>query len=108
MKSYWKRAQFFLAVGLLFLFSCLGLAQNIPVSENPNMTEIFREGLIIFGWVSIWKPIEVILFDWYQPYEDLKYYKKLKKTEIDIYFESSDSQTTVSAKDIYSGHQVRL
>lgn len=48
MKSYWKRAQFFLVVGLLSLFGCLGLAQNIPTSETPSMAEILREGIIIF------------------------------------------------------------
>jgi hypothetical protein len=39
---------------------------------------------VIFGWVSIWKPIELLLFDWYPLVEKLRLYRKVLETEIDI------------------------
>lgn len=86
IKSYWKRAQLFLLIGLFILIICIISAQNISVQSTPNLFSVLREGLIIFGWISIWKPIEVILFDWYPPFEKLRYYKKLHLAEIDIHF----------------------
>jgi hypothetical protein len=86
LKRFLKRAQLFLAIGLLVLASCLGLAQSLTVPTPPGAIGILREGLVIFGWVSIWKPIELILFDWYPLYEKIRFYRKLLGTEIDIRF----------------------
>lgn len=88
LKSFIKRAQLFLLIGLLVLAMCIGVAQNLPVPNSPGAIGILREGIVIFGWVSIWKPIELILFDWYPLFEKLRFYKKLLQTEIDIRFTS--------------------
>lgn len=86
LKRFWKRAQLFLFIGIAILILCIGFAQSIPILSKPGAWGILREGIVIFGWVSIWKPIEVILFDWYPLFEDLRYYKKLRSTEMDIRF----------------------
>lgn len=88
LKSFVKRAQMFLLIGVSILVSCLSIAQGITVPSPPGMLGILRDGIVIFGWVSIWKPIELILFDWYPLYEILRYYDKLLQTEIDIRFAS--------------------
>ena len=89
LKTFIKRAQLFLLIGLLVLVSCIGVAQSLTVPSPPGAIGILREGIVIFGWVSIWKPIELILFDWYPLFEKLRFYKKLLATEIDIRFTSS-------------------
>ena len=89
LKTFMKRAQLFLLIGLFVLVSCIGVAQSLTVPSPPGAIGILREGIVIFGWVSIWKPIELILFDWYPLFEKLRFYKKLLATEIDIRFTSS-------------------
>lgn len=86
LKTFIKRAQLFLIIGLLVLISCISVAQNLTVPNPPGAIGILREGIVIFGWVSVWKPIELILFDWYPLVEKLRFYKKLLATEIDIRF----------------------
>lgn len=86
LRAFLKRAQLFLLIGLLVLASCLSVAQNLPVQASPGPFGILREGLVIFGWVSIWKPIELILFDWYPLYEKLRFFRKIATTDIDIRF----------------------
>jgi hypothetical protein len=46
--------------------------------------------LVIFGWVSIWKPIELILFEWYPLWQQIKLYQKLATLEIDVKFEKKE------------------
>lgn len=89
LKNFIKRAQLFLLIGLVILVSCISLAQSLSLPSPPGALGIFREGLVIFGWVSIWKPIELVLFDWYPLFEKLRFYKKLLGTEIDIRFTSA-------------------
>lgn len=86
LKAFMKQAQLFLFIGLIVLATCLGIAQSLTIPSPPGALGILREGIVIFGWVSIWKPIELILFDWYPLFEKIRFYKKLLGTEIDIRF----------------------
>lgn len=60
-----RRGHSVLAIGLLFLTSCLLLSGMVSKLAPPALTEIFREGLIIVGWVAMWKPLEIYLYDWW-------------------------------------------
>ena len=86
LKVFLKRSQLFLGIGLLVLAICISVAQSLKIPNPPGAVGILREGIVIFGWVSIWKPIELILFDWYPLYEQLKLYKKLIASEVEIKF----------------------
>jgi hypothetical protein len=87
LRAFLRRAQIVLALGLITLFMFLWIAQSI--TPTPGIWAIVREGLIIFGWVSIWKPIELVLFDWYPLFEKLRQYKRILEAEIDIRFVST-------------------
>lgn len=86
LKSFMKRAEVFLVIGLSVLALCVAIAQHIPKFEPPGAFGILREGVVIFGWVSIWKPLELILYDWYPLYEKLRFHRKLLASEIQIKF----------------------
>jgi hypothetical protein len=90
LKTFLKQAQLFLMIGLLVLAACLGVAQSLHVPVPPGPIGILREGIVIFGWVSIWKPIELLLFDWYPLYDKLRFYRKLVTNEIDVRFSVSN------------------
>jgi hypothetical protein len=89
LRQFARRAQFFLVMGVAFLAACLFVAQKIgnPTSFVP--LSILREGVVILGWVSVWKPIELILFDWYPLYEKLRLYRKLMQADLDVRFAAS-------------------
>ena len=91
LKTFIRRAQYFLMIGLVILAISLSVAQSMKVPDPPGLIGILREGIVIFGWVSIWKPIELILFDWYPLYEKIRFFKKLLETEIDIRFGATTS-----------------
>lgn len=87
LKAFFRRAQVFLLIGLAVLGICLSVSQAI--SENAGQIyQVLKEGLIIFGWVSIWKPIETLLFDWYPLFEKLQLYKRIQKSEIETLYGS--------------------
>ncbi|MEI8296063.1 MAG: hypothetical protein WCG04_06040 [Alphaproteobacteria bacterium] len=84
LKSFFKRAQLFMVIGILVLILCVTVAQSIAVPTPAGFWGVLREGIVIFGWVSVWKPIELLLFDWYPLFEKVRLYRKLLKTEVDI------------------------
>jgi hypothetical protein len=52
-----------LAIGLVVLVLCVGAAALVPTAELGTAGEIFRESLIIAGWVVMWHPLEVLLYN---------------------------------------------
>ncbi|WP_374074650.1 hypothetical protein [Bdellovibrio bacteriovorus] len=82
-----RAAQLFLFIGLFILAVCLGLAQLIKQIESEIVSTTLREGVVIFGWVSMWKPLELLLFDWYPIYDRIRIYKRLVSAEVEVIFE---------------------
>jgi hypothetical protein len=46
--------------------------------------EILSEGLVITGWVAMWRPAESLLYDWWPLYEQRRFIDKLLVSEIKI------------------------
>lgn len=86
LREFMKRSQYFLFMGMLVLISCIGLAQGIEMKDSPRLWGVLREGIIIFGWVSMWKPFESLLYDWFPLYEKRRFYEKFVSIEIDVQF----------------------
>jgi len=55
-----------LLIGLAFLATCIALGDAIQAwLPDSRFAGIVRESLLIGGWVAMWKPIEVFLYDWW-------------------------------------------
>jgi hypothetical protein len=54
-----------LAIGLLFLVACLALRRALVAHPPIVDRAIVDEGLLILGWVAMWRPIEILLYDWW-------------------------------------------
>ena len=52
-----------LGIGLAFLALCLVLRQSLVGSSGAQT--LIDEGLLIMGWVAMWRPIETFLYDWW-------------------------------------------
>ena len=60
-----RRGHSVLAIGLLFLASCLGLSGLVTKLLPNPLGQILHEGLMIVGWVAMWRPLETYLYDWW-------------------------------------------
>jgi hypothetical protein len=65
-----RRGRLSLAVGLVFLVSCLLLGGLVAGSSPGTAAGIIREGLTIAGWVAMWRPLEIYLYDWWPLFEE--------------------------------------
>ncbi len=52
-----------IAIGLSFLFLCIYLSNSIISSDNPIVETFFGEGLSVLGWVSLWNPVQIFLYE---------------------------------------------
>ncbi|HVT41146.1 MAG TPA: hypothetical protein VHE78_19070 [Gemmatimonadaceae bacterium] len=53
-----------LVIGLLFLAACLIARELLTRSQVPFIGYL-RESLTIAGWVAMWRPMNIYLYDWW-------------------------------------------
>jgi len=54
-----------LAIGLVVLASAIGMGNFVANFVKGGFSQVLRETLIIGGWVSMWRPLEIFLYDWW-------------------------------------------
>jgi len=74
-----------LLIGLVFLFLCITAQQMIASLEKTGLIwSIVEEGFLISGWVAMWRPIQVFLYDWWPIRRRRRIYEKLAKLPISL------------------------
>jgi hypothetical protein len=53
-----------LIIGLGFLAVTVG-ASDLIANRSHGLAETVRQGLAIVGWVALWRPLEIFLYDWW-------------------------------------------
>ena len=55
-----------LLIGLVFLAVTVAVGDLIAnAMGGQRLGEILRESLLIGGWVAMWRPLEIFLYDWW-------------------------------------------
>jgi len=54
-----------LLIGLAFLGGCLTLREFAAPLLWPSVRNVVSEGLVILGWVAMWRPIDTFLYEWW-------------------------------------------
>lgn len=74
-----------LLIGLTFLASCLLLADTLATfAARGTFTTIFRESLTIGGWVALWRPLEIFLYDWWPLVRRRRIYRNLARAHVRV------------------------
>jgi hypothetical protein len=80
----WLEGRKALRIGLAFSAVCLALSLGFEelFFVDSLFGRFFSEGFIIAGWVALWRPAELLLYDW-QPYaREIKRYEEIKAMDI--------------------------
>jgi hypothetical protein len=73
-----------LLIGVTFLMMCLlGADIMSGFSENALMRAL-RESLIIGGWVSMWRPLQIFLYEWWPIVRRGKIFRHLAKASVHV------------------------
>lgn len=72
-----------LAIGVTFLAAVFGLSRFIAwmLGDGPVPT-LLREGALIVGWVAMWRPIEIFLYDWWPIVRERRRYELLSRLDV--------------------------
>ena len=83
-KRLMKQGRLSLGVGLTFLVICLLVIEFLRVRIGNAMPGFLKEGLIIVGWVAMWKPLEIYLYEWWPLRRKGRIYAKLSRMPVAV------------------------
>lgn len=73
-----------LMIGLGFLAACFALRQLAQALPPGTLRQILAEGLLISGWVAMWRPLQIFLYGWWPHRHRCRVYAKLESVPIEI------------------------
>jgi hypothetical protein len=79
-----KEGRTSLIIGLVFLGACLLTSEWLLRKQPGSLSIIARESLIIAGWVAMWRPIRIFLYDWWPVRRLGHLYEKLSRMHVEV------------------------
>jgi hypothetical protein len=73
-----------LFIGLLFLATCLLLSRMMLGHAVGTWAAVVRESLTIAGWVAMWRPMQIYLYDWWPLLRRRRIYSKLSRMPVEV------------------------
>lgn len=85
LRELFRVGRLSLAIGLLALASAYGIVRLLgSVFDDVGIGGLLREGVIIGGWVAMWRPLEIFLYDWWPIRREAQLYDRLGAMPVQV------------------------
>ena len=115
LRDLFRRGRTSLLIGLAVLAAAIALGDFLAsLMKTGRIGEIVRESLTIGGWVSMWRPLEVFLYDWWPIRNEARLSDRLAAMPVRIRYLNAKSPdawkadwpATPSAEGAKEGHSL--
>jgi hypothetical protein len=69
-------------IGMSLLSACLFIAWRLSQDYQGPFAHLIQESFVIIGWVVIWRPVEIFLYDWIPLVRRRKLYHRLAAAKV--------------------------
>ena len=76
LRSLLRQGRVSLVIGVAFL-----VAMELLASVSGG---VLREGLTIAGWVAMWRPLEIYLYDWWPLRQQVRLYGRMSRMPVEL------------------------
>ncbi|MCZ8096764.1 MAG: hypothetical protein O9345_09850 [Burkholderiaceae bacterium] len=75
-----------LVIGLAFLAAAIAIGEFVAgLITQEGYAWLVKESLVIGGWVALWRPLEIFLYDWWPIRADAVLNDRLASMEVRLY-----------------------
>lgn len=82
LRQLFRRGRASLLIGVAFLAACFGLGVLLRPLLPAGWNEFVELGLHIVGWVAMWRPLEIYLYDWWPVRNDQRLFERLARMPV--------------------------
>ena len=98
LRRHLRRGWISLGIGLSFLVTFFLVGQFIRrIMGDSQWATLLRESLLIGGWVAMWKPLEIFLYDWWPLLGERRIHDRLSRIKVRIVYTASKPADARSA-----------
>jgi len=83
LREHMVLAQVSMLVGITIFLVCMGTRQLV-LATFPEPGHVLDEGLIILAWVALWRPAEVLGYEWVPLFRKRRFYERLARVRVSI------------------------
>lgn len=78
LRELFRVGRLSLVIGLLFLTIAFGIVNLLgSMLGDLRFGDLLEEGVLIGGWVAMWRPLEIFLYDWWPIRREAQLYDRL-------------------------------
>lgn len=86
LRELFRRGRISLLIAVLFLGTLGAIANALVGVVHGTVGAILREGLLIVGWVAMWRPLEIFLYDWWPIRAQRKLFDRLAAMPVSVQY----------------------
>lgn len=90
LRELFQRGRISLVIALVFLGATMAVSDLLRNADS-GFAVLLREGLVIGGWVAMWRPLEVFLYDWWPILGDIRLSDRLAAMPVRIEYAAATS-----------------
>jgi len=91
-RALMKQGRMSLLIGLVCLAISLVSSKMLSHGDVGTWAGVLREGLTIAGWVAMWRPMQIYLYDWWPLRRRGRLYAKLSRVPVEVAQKSGRTQ----------------
>lgn len=95
-----------LVIGIGFLALCLLGADLLATFTTNTLLRLLKESLVIGGWVAMWRPLQIFLYEWWPIVRRRKIYRNLGHANVQVLPAKAQSGHWPRRSDSSPGHAV--
>jgi hypothetical protein len=85
LREQFRLGRLSLAIGLGVLGLCTLVIHLLELSvAQSTFAQMAEQGLFILGWVALWRPLEIFLYDWWPLARRIRILKRLSSATVEI------------------------
>ena len=85
-------------LGLCFMGACM-LLHNLIGTLGNLLAQTLAEGLMVIGWVALWRPVEMYLYDWWPLRQETRLFERLSQMPVSLHFTDGEPSPAGSASE---------
>jgi hypothetical protein len=84
MRTLFHDGRLALGIGVVLLAGCMSVAWFLTQRYSGGFARLIQESFIIVGWVVIWRPAEMFLYDWVPMLRRRNLFRRLAVADVGV------------------------
>lgn len=86
LQELFKRGRISLLIGLAFLSASIGVSQWLGSNPDSGLhaLQMLQQSIVIGGWVAMWRPMEIFLYDWWPVAARIRLLRRLASLKVTV------------------------